>query len=543
MERSELLIRYGFINPSSKDKYVIEYNCHGVKTKMLAADFQKFGLKTGSSTEHNAHYVKDGASLIHTKSGSVKVRGANALKLINSLMNKTVLVGHDKGQYVPLNGGTYNLEDADEELVERISSSISDDYILSGFPKSSARFNLVWEVPDMNLEEPYFWVLDTLRRSYPIVDKLEDAFAASENSSFFGVTQQRLGLQQDKITQYQRSVGQMTKELFQIVRELRILDERLDYYNGVADELKKPLKQRKKQDEVTLKGFFIDLVQGGGKNPASVYGMASNLEFLSLPDLFFDVPPLHGDTELEQYVQDLKSDFNDSVLRVLRRQLNQYYTWRDRTHKEHISRRSFQVKYLKQHHDIIQMYVAWLKPYLRNAQRLSLKSKQQLTPDLLTHFEGSMLDVEILGHHPAKTGAVLITFQFRTRPQMTSQRDFQRGPVHTGLMNIEVRAYDWNKDEVNQYVRLKKREELELVGNISQVVHESMKSLGDELYMYLQEATGEVVQHSSVLDEKMKDYSLVLDKGQRAKNKLNAADKIAFSIFHYFKKSHRMVSW
>ena len=542
MERPELLIRYGFIKKGSVNKYLKQHICYGAKFKKLEKLLGKGYQKVAS--DHFATYQKNNVQVSHTKNGSVTVKGLapgldkevqSACKLLVKL---GIVQGDDGGQFVPVSGG-YIDEDADTEILERISGMISNDHLPSEFPPSSCRFQLVWEVPDMNLEEPYFWVLDTLRNSYPIVDKLEDAFAASENSSFFGVTQQRLGLQQDKITQYQRSVGQMTKELFQIVRELRILDERLVYYEGVEEELKKALADRDKAAEVTLKGFFIDLVQGGGKNPASVYGMASNLEFLSLPDLFFDVPPLHGkDQELADYIKDLEKDFNESVLRVLRRQLKQYYTWRESTHKEHINRRSFQVKYLKQHHDIIQMYVAWLKPYLRNAQRLSLKSKHQLAPDLLTHFEGSMLDVEILAHHPGRHGAVLVTFNFRTRPQMTSQREFQRGPVHTGRMDMQVRAYDWTKDEVNRYIKLKKREELELVGNISQVVHESMKALGDELYQYLQEATGESVQHSKVLEEKTPEYKL-LKGGSDLKN----ADKTAFAIFHYFKKSHRMVAW
>ena len=69
----------------------------------------------------------------------------------------------------------------------------------------------------------WFW-------SFVRIDKITDTFSASENSSFFGTSQQRVGLQQDKVSQYLATIGKMIKELFQLVRELRIIDERLGYY-------------------------------------------------------------------------------------------------------------------------------------------------------------------------------------------------------------------------------------------------------------------------------------------------------------------------
>ncbi len=83
------------------------------------------------------------------------------------------------------------------------------------------------------------------------------------------MSQQRLGAQQDKISQFLATTGKMIKELFQMVRELRIIDERLGYYDAVAQEIGKPLAQRRKSDDITLKGMFVDLVQGGGKSAAS----------------------------------------------------------------------------------------------------------------------------------------------------------------------------------------------------------------------------------------------------------------------------------
>src|SRR3989338_96364 len=111
---------------------------------------------------------------------------------------------------------------------------LKGQYGTTGFPDCERSYRLLWEVFDMGLEEPYFWILDFIKDAMPIIEKLEDSFAAAENSAFFGVTQQRLGAQQDKVSQFLATTGKMIKELFQMVRELRIIDERLIYYNGVA---------------------------------------------------------------------------------------------------------------------------------------------------------------------------------------------------------------------------------------------------------------------------------------------------------------------
>ena len=303
-------------------------------------------------------------------------------------------------------------------------------YAKTGFPMPYKSYILGWEVPDMSLEEPYFWILDTLKNGFPIIEKLEDSFAAAENSAYFGLTQTRLGAAQDRITNLLITVAKLIKELFQIVREMRILDERLDYYVKAQRELIKPIQERNKNNDITLKGIFVDLVQGGAKSAASVFGMAQQLEFITLPDLFFDAPPFATDQELDVHINNLAKDFNENVLRVLRRHLNQYTTWRGRTHKEHANRKQFMLQYLLQHYQVIQMYIACVKPYLRNAGKLAHKAKNMHSADIVAAFEGSMLDVEFLARKKGNTihysdgskedvfECVLITFEYRTSAEL-----------------------------------------------------------------------------------------------------------------------------
>ena len=387
-------------------------------------------------------------------------------------------------------------------------------YRKTGFPEPLKSYRIWVEMVDLSLEEPYFWFVDNITQYITHLDKLEDSFAAAENSAFFGVTQQRLGAQQDKISQFLATTGKMIKELFQMVRELRIIDERLAYYEEAERQMNKPLKDRIKSGEITLKGLFIDLVQGGGKSAASVYGMSRELEFITLPDLFFDAPPFKDSDEMDGYVDSLGKDFNLNVVRVLKRHLRQFMEWKKRTYQEHVSRRRFMIQYLQQHFDIIKMYMDWIKPYLRHVQRLSMKEKQA-SPHIISAFENSMLDIEILARNRKEAGGTgvngccLFSFFYRTRPELkVVQEGYQRGPVHIGKVEVQMRLYVWTDEEVEKYKKFKEKELFMLMGDISSSVQLAMQSLGKELDKYLDEARGlakENVKEEKTLPEEKKE--------------------------------------
>lgn len=456
---------------------------------------------------------------------------------------------------------------------EEEAEIIAGEYQKTGFPKSLRHCRLLWEVYDLSLEEPYFWLLDYFKDAFPIIEKIEDSFAAAENSAFFGVTQQRLGAQQDRVSQFLATMGKMVKELFQMVRELRIIDERLGYYDAIEAELSKPVGERSKTAEITMKGLFVDLVQGGGKSAASVYGMARELEFVTLPDLFFDAPPFKDDKELNQHLKSLEANFNKNVVRVLQRHLGQYMEWKKRTHQEHRNRKIFQLKYLQQHFDIIKMYLTWVKPYLRHARALTMKEKSLTSAELVSAFEGSLLDVEILARREIGKAhsCVLVTFNYRTRAELKVQQEgYQRGPVHIGRMVVTFRAYAWSEEQLQKYKELKQKELFELLGDVSTSVQQAMESLGEELFRYLEEAKGtaaEKKEEKKELPKKSFAEKFFGDfytpktakalKGPSAKQLKMEQEKIeedigkavgpalfqAFNAYHLFKKAHRMLAW
>ncbi len=70
-------------------------------------------------------------------------------------------------------------------------------YHKTGYPAPIYRHRLIFESTNQFVEGHYFWILDQLKHDWFFTDflKITDIFAASEQSAFFGVSEQRLGLQ------------------------------------------------------------------------------------------------------------------------------------------------------------------------------------------------------------------------------------------------------------------------------------------------------------------------------------------------------------
>jgi hypothetical protein len=463
-------------------------------------------------------------------------------------------------------GGKEYLEEA------RGPGDAEPNMLFTSYPNSLIRYRLNVEGYQISIEEPYFWVLHYIRYmwGYPFVDKITDVFAAAENSAFFGVSQQRLGLQQDKVSQFLATIGKMVKELFQLVRELRVLDERLGYYHDSYTNSKSA-----ESAEITLKGIWVDMVEQGAKNPASVYGMAREVQFTTLPDLFFSTHPQKQE-DVDEVVERDRGQFNRKVREVLKRKLRTFLAWKEHTFEELKNRRKFTLKYLRQHYEVIKMYMAWVKPYLRNIQRLHMDQSKMKTPDLLVAFETSMMEVEILAHKPTKSGksnsVINVHFLWRTSPTMSYQAEgYQRGPLHIGRIQMSFRAYTWTNKEIELYKKYREREDFKLMELIDGSVKAAMEALGDELLRYLEEA-GEDMEPKEKAEEtglqralspytsifkgfnelfksfkppkkgtpkKDELFKLQLDK---EKAKTYALGSI-WNIYHHFKKHHGMLNW
>ena len=447
--------------------------------------------------------------------------------------------------------------------------------IKTGYPTPSRRYRLHYEGYNISIEEPYFWNLHYLRYfgGFSRIDKITDVFAAAENSAFFGASQQRIGLQQDKVSQFLATIGKMVRELFQLVREMRILDERLSYYSDSFTN-----SPSAESAEITLKGIWVDLVEQGAKNPASVYGMAREVQFTTLPDLFFSTHPKKQE-DVDIVVEKQVGQFNRKVREVLKRKLRSFLAWKEHTYEELKNRRKFTLKYLRQHFEIIRMYMTWVKPYLKNIQRLQLDQSKTDTPDLIIAFESSMIEVEILAVKPDSSKLVnqciLMHYLFRTRPEMSYSQEYQRGPLHLGRVEMDFRAYAWTDQQIENYKKMREQEDFQLLGVIDGSVKAALEALGDELMRYLKEAGEEFEEKKEVpktppkrsgpfmsvfegFAELFTSFKVQKELKQKVKKptqtdlmkmaiaKQKAADavkKIMWNTYHHFKKQHEMLNW
>lgn len=474
-------------------------------------------------------------------------------------------------------------EDLAEEYADQEYIEVSKEHFdKTTYPNTKTKYFFAYQDKNFGIEYIYYWFLARMSKNedFSHFDKVLDTYTAAASSSHFGMMQARLSAQQNQASQYLKGISDMVKGLFQIVRELRILDERLQYYKDTYDE-KSP---NQLSSEIVLKGLWIDLVEGGPKNPASVYGMAAEVGFTILPDLFFRVQ-VKDPREIDGVVNGLK--FNEKIKEVLKRKLRQYYEWKKRTYAELKTRRSFEIKYLRQHYDTIKLYIGWIKPYLRNIAMLQPQEKWYDTARLINSFEGAVAEIEILAKKRVpgeKYWSVIVTnFLYVVRPQLDYHlQEYQhKGPVHVGRVEINLRAYAWNDEEVENYKKYKDEENLYILSSIDASIKEALDSLGDELRRYLIEG-GETIEekkdkNGSKVDEgknavlsgldpfisifkgfgelfsafgfipklgfsgKKKEDPYLVKKEKDAA--LDGAKDGAFMAYHYYKKAHGLTAW
>ncbi len=434
--------------------------------------------------------------------------------------------------------------------------------------KSGGGYELEYENYKDSVEKYYFWIVEFLKDNLGYdVEKIEDEYASSETSSWWANLEQRKGLQQDKASQYLGTIGGMIKSMQQILRDLRIMDERWEYYqkSNAGD----------KGAEVALKSLWTDLVEGGAQNPRSVFGMAAQVGFVTLPDLFFDITPKTS-KDVDAAVDKIDG-VNDSVKRILKRKLYQYMEWKEQTEKEISTRRNFTLKYLRQHFNVVKLYIGWVKPYLRNIRKLQQGETINST-DLLTSSEGAVIDLEILAVkklHEPNIGeeltykykkyfpVVQVKIHWRTRPALMYQQEYQKGPLHLGRATMKFYAYTATKEDLEKYREAKDKEDMELLSS----VNASIDAIKDDLDKYLKEA-GELIGEEEEAEEKKSRANMLeafagfgqlfaLKKGigskgrtketwsekqerESAKAKSSGDCKIVYEIF---KKAHQMVQW
>lgn len=466
---------------------------------------------------------------------------------------------------------------ADHEIFEEER----DQMTVQDYPVPVNRYFVWYESPHESIEPIYFFCMNQLAEwGFPKVYKITDLFTASEHSSFWGAATARLGLASDKVSQYMATIGQfIRKDLFQLVRDIRWIDERIKYH----EDARKGLISA----EITLKGIWTDLVDGvvqGQRVSPNIFQLATQLQFTTLPDWFFQIHPQKTE-DIDDIINNMEGGTR-VVKDLLRRKLEQYLVWRTENFKELKQRRLFELKYLRQNYNVIRMYVTWLKPYLKHIERLSGDVSKLSSADLIAAFEGSLVEIEVLaikipeGNSKYYT-CMLETFNYRARPSMPYTAEtpgYHRGPIHVGQARISWRAYSWTLDTIQNFIKMKEKEDLDLLKNIDSSIKQTLDAIGDDLEEYLKQAGEEFepkeeetkTAHKSSIFEpfeavgkgfkdmfgsfiplslktefqtKKPTKADLIAWDKEEKKAAKDAKKMLWSNYKIFKKAHKMLTW
>ena len=85
---------------------------------------------------------------------------------------------------------------------------------------------------------------------------------------------------------------------------------------------------------------------------------------------------------------------------------------------------------------------------------------------------------------------IIIRFNHVALPQMSFQKEYQRGPIHSGRTEIKILPYVLTQEQITQYKAARDRKAFEEIEDLIPSLEDSLRSIGDELEKYLKEAEG-----------------------------------------------------
>ncbi len=388
------------------------------------------------------------------------------------------------------------------------------------------------------VEPPYFWILSWLRDDLKVkkedIIKITDTYSASDTSAFMIKAGQSLAGVQSRITETLRMIGILSKELFKFAYEMKILEERLSLiYDAEKFAKDNPFTGNVNSpplnySEMTLKDRYINLVEGGAKNPGSIYGLGSQVGFILVPDLFFRMDAFDEDDVTRVMKQLQVAQLPTKVVEVVGRKLKAYQAWRTATKRQLEHRAAFLLTYLKQHYNAIKLQTQWLRPYLQSAKRLQWSMNLKDRPELIAAMEQAMIEVEFVAklkdpigeHYPVFN--LYMTFQTFPETQYVPQA---RGEVtrHTGRFEITMRGRSMTEDQIMAYKVLKDKEEFEMLKDIDINLQHAVSDFSDSVQRYIQ-----------MDDIKSKSYSdfvkMILEGKKTKKEEIKVKEKRSFSV-------------
>ena len=122
-------------------------------------------------------------------------------------------------------------------------------------------------------------------------------------------------------------------------------------------------------------------------------------------------------------------------------------------------------------------------------------------PNLISAFETNKVEIELLGRkkkyvellqnnfevdrdYKKYFPCILVQIKFVALPEMSYQKEYQRGAIHLGRTEIFIQGYVATQAEIEAYKKKIESEDFELLASLES----SMDALRDTLFKYLDEA-------------------------------------------------------
>ncbi|MFA5175994.1 MAG: hypothetical protein WC413_01900 [Candidatus Nanoarchaeia archaeon] len=431
------------------------------------------------------------------------------------------------------------------------------------------------------LEPLYFWTLDFMRDRAPggmglTVTKSLEGIEASASSSYFGEMGTRASVMQDRAMKILEVVNNLIRTIINIIYDLKEFEIKL----GTYDDLHSKESSRKEAARLALKGAWMDQVdikRGRG----SINMLSQQLQFVTVRDAFM---------QARDEADANKMDLNQRVKNILLRKVNEYLKWEKNSEEELRKRFEIERRWLSSQVNSVKLYIQWIKPYLKAAQKLGMKEFK--APDVVAAFNNMQMELSIFGRREIKPEDVNpnftkvkipeklfigleINFNFRTVPQSIPSKSGS-SYVHAGRTDINFKGYVLDEDEVEAIEKQELYEDMQLVRNLTEI---SLEALQKDLDHFLKEIDDQRRKESEKpkkeklklespfgnlgggfkemfspfknVSEQVKDLIGISKKGHISSFKLGEIKKFAqeeardtcWNAYDKYKKAHGMITW
>lgn len=411
--------------------------------------------------------------------------------------------------------------------------------------------NLVYDSSSETLEPVYFWILDFMNDTGFETLKLVDNFVASPGGGYFAELGARASKMQEEGMKILGSVNAVLKSIINLLYDLKEFEIRLKQY-----DLTKSKEDKEKESGILgLKQVWMDKVDIQRGN-SSIKAMAmAQPGFTTLIDAFMAA----------KSAEDVdKMDLNDRTKRILKPRIAEFLEWKERSEAELRKRFEIEKSYLKSQVGSLKLYTRWAKPYLKAAEELMMKGREQ-EPALVKAFNTVVLELCILGKSKINVekevdlrnlpqafrdmklkrnyySCVLIDFVFRGIPSRTREGHF----VFGGRVNVNFKAFALNEDELAAFKQeLEKQDFADALKLVEVVTEESLAQITEDIEHFL-EAKAEKEKKKKEKEKEIKISEIRKDSFEesviRELAERNASVQ-CFSVYDKYKKAHAMASF